>query len=57
MNMAVKAFEEINILHKCTGGSVVEDNIITEVELEVWDRTIPLDLKGTMYVADMGTRT
>ena len=54
MNFTAKQFGNINILHNCAGGSVLEDKIITDVDLEVWDRTIPLDLKGPMLCCRYG---
>ena len=47
---AMAEFGRIDILFNCAGGSVVEDTKIHEVDLEVWDRTIPLDLKGPMLM-------
>ena len=47
---AMAAFGRIDILFNCAGGSVVEDAKIHEVDLAVWDRTIPLDLKGPMLM-------
>lgn len=35
------------ILFNCAGGSLRDDDIVTEVDMAVWDRTINLDLKGT----------
>jgi NAD(P)-dependent dehydrogenase (short-subunit alcohol dehydrogenase family) len=46
MDFAMDRFGRVDILHNCAGGSVVEDTIATEVDMAVWDRTIPLDLKG-----------
>jgi len=54
MAVAADAFGRIDILHNCAGGSVIEDKIITDVDLEVWDRTIPLDLKGPMLCCRHG---
>ncbi len=47
---ATAAFGRIDILFNCAGGSVPEDAAIHEVDLAVWDRTIPLDLKGPMLM-------
>ncbi len=47
---AMAEFGRIDILFNCAGGSVPEDAKIHEVDLEVWDRTIPLDLKGPMLM-------
>ncbi len=47
VNAAVEQFGRIDILINCAGGSVPQDNIVTDVDLSVWDHTINLDLKGT----------
>ena len=36
----------IDILFNCAGGSLLDDNSVTEVDMSVWDHTIPLDLQG-----------
>jgi len=46
MAAATERFGRLDILFNCAGGSVIEDTVVTEVDLAVWDRTIPLDLKG-----------
>jgi len=46
---AVARFGRIDTLFNCAGGSVVEDSYITEVDLlKVWNRTMSLDVLGTM---------
>ena len=47
---AMAEFGRIDILFNCAGGSVIEDTTIHDVDLGVWDRTIPLDLKGPMLM-------
>jgi len=46
MARAVEHFGGLHILFNCAGGSVIEDARVTDVDMEVWNRTIPLDLKG-----------
>ena len=46
MAQAVEHFGALHILFNCAGGSVLEDKAVTDVDMEVWERTIPLDLKG-----------
>ena len=41
-------FGKIDTLFNSAGGSLPEDSPITEVDMGVWDRTMVLDLKGTM---------
>ncbi len=45
---AVAKFDRIDTLFNSAGGSLPEDSPITEVDMAVWDRTMVLDLKGTM---------
>jgi NAD(P)-dependent dehydrogenase (short-subunit alcohol dehydrogenase family) len=44
---AVARFGRLDILHNCAGGSVPEDSAVTDVSLEVFDRTFGLDVRGT----------
>ncbi len=47
----VRAVERLGpptILVNCAGGSMVEDDVVTDVDLDrVWDRTMDLNLRGT----------
>lgn len=54
MAAAVERFGGLNVLFNCAGGSVIEDTIVTEVDLDIWDRTIPLDLKGPFLCSRFG---
>jgi len=54
MKQAVEHFGGLHILFNCAGGSVLEDNKVTDVDLEVWERTIPLDLKGPFLCSRYG---
>jgi NAD(P)-dependent dehydrogenase (short-subunit alcohol dehydrogenase family) len=44
---AVERFGRLDILYNCAGGTVPEDGPVTEVPLEVFDRTFDLDVRGT----------
>lgn len=44
----------LDILFNCAGGSLNEDSLVTEVELDVWDRTMTLDVRGAMLVCRHG---
>lgn len=44
----VGAWERLDVLVNCAGGSIEADATITEVDLSVYDHTVTLDLKGTM---------
>lgn len=54
MDAAADRFGGLDILFNCAGGSVLEDNMVTEVDMAVWDRTIPLDLKGVFLCSRHG---
>jgi NAD(P)-dependent dehydrogenase (short-subunit alcohol dehydrogenase family) len=41
-------FGKIDTLFNSAGGSLPEDSPIAEVDMAVWDRTMTLDVKGTM---------
>jgi NAD(P)-dependent dehydrogenase (short-subunit alcohol dehydrogenase family) len=44
---AVERFGRLDILYNCAGGSVPQDGTVTEVPLDVFDRTFNLDVRGT----------
>jgi NAD(P)-dependent dehydrogenase (short-subunit alcohol dehydrogenase family) len=40
---AVRRFTMLNVLYNCAGGSLPEDSLVTDVDLDkIWDITIPL---------------
>ena len=45
---AVQQYGRLDILFNCAGGSLENDAPITEVDFDVYERTLSLDLKGTM---------
>jgi NAD(P)-dependent dehydrogenase (short-subunit alcohol dehydrogenase family) len=46
---AVGAFGKLDLLFNCAGGSVIEDSLVTDVDLDdVWRRTMETNLRGTM---------
>lgn len=45
---AAAKFGRIDTLFNSAGGSLPEDSPISEVDMAVWDRTMGLDVKGTM---------
>ena len=54
MNEAIERFGSLNILFNCAGGSVVGDTLVTEVDMGVWEHTIPLDLRGPFLCSRFG---
>ena len=54
MDAAADRFGGLDILFNCAGGSLIDDNSVTEVDMAVWDHTIPLDLKGPFLCCRYG---
>ncbi|MDP6707378.1 MAG: SDR family oxidoreductase [Alphaproteobacteria bacterium] len=54
MSTAVERFGGLHVLFNSAGGSVIEDTIVTEVDLTVWNETIPRDLKGPFLCSRFG---
>ncbi len=48
VDAAIARFRKIDTLFNSAGGSLPEDSPIPEVDMAVWDRTMVLDVKGTM---------
>jgi NAD(P)-dependent dehydrogenase (short-subunit alcohol dehydrogenase family) len=46
VDAAVSTYGRLNVLYNCAGGSIPADAPVTEVDMEVWDFTMSLDLKG-----------
>lgn len=44
---AVDRFGRLTTLVNCAGGSIAADTSVTDVDMEVWDHTMNLDLRGT----------
>lgn len=49
VDATVARFGRLDILFNCAGGSIPEDSWVTDVDMSVWDRTMTLDLKGTIH--------
>lgn len=47
IDAAAERFGRLTTLVNCAGGSIGEDGPVTDVDLDVWDHTINLDLRGT----------
>ncbi|WP_255592731.1 SDR family NAD(P)-dependent oxidoreductase [Bordetella sp. BOR01] len=43
----VERFGKLDVLFNCAGGSSPQDKPVTDVAMEIWERTIDVDLKGT----------
>ena len=46
VNQCANDFGQLDVLLNCAGGSIAADKPVTEVDLEVWDHTMGLDVKG-----------
>ena len=44
----LERFGTLHILFNCAGGSIPEDAPVTDVDLSVWEHTMPLDVRGTL---------
>ena len=47
IDAAAGHFGRLTTLVNCAGGSIADDGPVTDVDLDVWDHTINLDLRGT----------
>lgn len=54
LKTGAERFGKIDVLVNCAGGSVAADGPVTDVDLEVWDKTINLDLKGPFLCCRLG---
>src|SRR3990172_5990551 len=44
----VQRFGRLDVLYNCAGGSLPEDSFVTDVGLDIWNRTIALNVLGTI---------
>ncbi len=51
---AVERYGGLHVLYNCAGGSIVEDTLVTEVDMKVWGHTISLDLLGMFHCSRHG---
>ena len=54
LDLAVARFGKVDTLVNCAGGSLAEDGPVTDVAMDVWERTIDLDLKGPFLCCRLG---
>jgi len=47
VDATAERFGKLDVLFNCAGGSSPADNLVTDVSLDIWARTIDIDLKGT----------
>jgi NAD(P)-dependent dehydrogenase (short-subunit alcohol dehydrogenase family) len=51
---AVERFGKLDVLYNCAGGSNAEDDVVTEVDLAEWQRTMSLNLLGPILMCRHG---
>ncbi|MFN9121140.1 MAG: SDR family NAD(P)-dependent oxidoreductase, partial [bacterium] len=54
VDVVVARHGRLDILFNCAGGSLNADSLVTDVDLDVWDRTMGLDVRGAMLVCRHG---
>jgi len=47
VDATVERYGKLDVLFNCAGGSSPDDDLVTDVSLDIWQRTIDIDLKGT----------
>ncbi len=50
----VERFGKLDVLYNCAGGSSAEDDLVTEVDLTEWQRTMSLNLLGPILMCRHG---
>src|SRR5260370_27902657 len=50
----VEHYGGLHVLYNCAGGSIVEDTVVTEVDMAVWGHTISFDLLGMFHCSRHG---
>jgi NAD(P)-dependent dehydrogenase (short-subunit alcohol dehydrogenase family) len=51
---AVEHYGALHVLYNCAGGSIVQDTLLTEVDMSVWTHTMSLDLLGMFHCSRHG---
>jgi NAD(P)-dependent dehydrogenase (short-subunit alcohol dehydrogenase family) len=46
---AVDRYARVDILFNCAGGSLPDDGPVTDVDLDVWDPTMDVNVRGTIH--------
>ncbi|MBI4190380.1 MAG: SDR family oxidoreductase [Betaproteobacteria bacterium] len=49
-----RRFGKIDVLFNCAGGSLPEDSLVTDVDLNIWNRTMPVNLLGAIMCCRHG---
>ncbi|HYC46192.1 MAG TPA: SDR family oxidoreductase [Burkholderiales bacterium] len=51
---AIERFGKLDVLYNCAGGSTAEDDLVTDVDLSEWQRTMSLNLLGPILMCRHG---
>ncbi|HEV3113708.1 MAG TPA: SDR family oxidoreductase [Candidatus Binataceae bacterium] len=51
---AVQRYGGLHVLYNCAGGSIPQDTLVTEVDMNVWNHTISFDLLGAFLCSRHG---
>jgi NAD(P)-dependent dehydrogenase (short-subunit alcohol dehydrogenase family) len=50
----IERFGKLDVLYNCAGGSTAEDDLVTDVDLSEWQRTMSLNLLGPILMCRHG---
>jgi NAD(P)-dependent dehydrogenase (short-subunit alcohol dehydrogenase family) len=54
VNATVERFGKLDVLYNCAGGSTEEDDLVTDVDMSEWQRTMSLNLLGPILMCRHG---
>jgi NAD(P)-dependent dehydrogenase (short-subunit alcohol dehydrogenase family) len=54
VDAAVERYGKLDVLYNCAGGSTAEDDLVTEVDMAEWQRTMSLNLLGPILMCRHG---
>jgi NAD(P)-dependent dehydrogenase (short-subunit alcohol dehydrogenase family) len=52
--VTIERFGKLDILYNCAGGSTAEDDLVTDVDMSEWQRTMSLNLLGPILMCRHG---
>lgn len=54
VDAAIERFGKLDVLYNCAGGSTAEDDLVTDVDMSEWHRTMSLNLLGPIHMCRHG---
>src|SRR5687768_15032782 len=54
LEATVNRFGKLDVLYNCAGGSTAEDDLVTQVDMAEWQRTMSLNLLGPILMCRHG---